>query len=200
MKLNKDYVKQAGDPKFAAAFARIECHYFVNGGFFERPRPAARRRREDPPHPGVIVQGRYDVVCPVTQRLGPAQGVARGRPRDRARRRALGVRAGHRARARAGHATASPQIKTRILENSRAGPSGSREIVRAAALKSQQLPSVKAASGNCVCSTRGPSVDIGLVEAEGELPKRLLIFLNGTPPSLPRPRHYCAMAYPFPRA
>src|SRR5687767_10984849 len=30
MKLNKDYVKQFGDPKFAAEFARIECHYFVN--------------------------------------------------------------------------------------------------------------------------------------------------------------------------
>lgn len=57
-------VKRFGEDRFAEAFARIECHYFVNGGFFERPDQllanAARLRKI----PGVIVQGRYDVVCP----------------------------------------------------------------------------------------------------------------------------------------
>ena len=28
--------------------------------------------------PGVIVHGRYDVVCPVAERVGPAQGLAEG--------------------------------------------------------------------------------------------------------------------------
>ena len=64
MRLNSNYVKRFGDPEFAAAFARIECHYFVNGGFLERP----DQLLEDVPKirhiPGVIVQGRYDVVCP----------------------------------------------------------------------------------------------------------------------------------------
>jgi len=64
MKVNQNYIKQAEDPKFAAAFARIECHYFVNGGFLERP----NQLLEDVPKirhiPAVIVQGRFDVVCP----------------------------------------------------------------------------------------------------------------------------------------
>ncbi len=64
MKVNQSYIKQAEDPKFAAAFARIECHYFVNGGFLERP----NQLLEDVPKirhiPAVIVQGRFDVVCP----------------------------------------------------------------------------------------------------------------------------------------
>jgi proline iminopeptidase len=64
MKQNKDYIKRFGDPTFAAAFARIECHYFVNGGFLERP----NQLLEDVPKirhiPAIIVQGRFDVVCP----------------------------------------------------------------------------------------------------------------------------------------
>jgi proline iminopeptidase len=53
------------EEEFAAAFARIECHYFVNGGFLQSDaqliEDAGRIRRI----PGVIVQGRYDVVCPM---------------------------------------------------------------------------------------------------------------------------------------
>jgi proline iminopeptidase len=64
MRMNTNYVKRFGDPEFAAAFARIECHYFVNGGFLERP----DQLLDDVPKirhiPAVIVQGRYDVVCP----------------------------------------------------------------------------------------------------------------------------------------
>jgi proline iminopeptidase len=52
--------------EFALALARIETHYFVNRGFFEREdhllRGVARIRHL----PAVIVQGRYDVVCPLT--------------------------------------------------------------------------------------------------------------------------------------
>jgi proline iminopeptidase len=50
---------------FAVAFARIEAHYFANKGFLESDdqllRNAARIRHIS----GVIVQGRYDVVCPM---------------------------------------------------------------------------------------------------------------------------------------
>jgi len=58
-------IARSGEEQFALAFARIECHYFVNRGFLETDgwllEQAARLRSI----PGVIVQGRYDVVCPM---------------------------------------------------------------------------------------------------------------------------------------
>ena len=65
LKQSKDYVKRFGDPTFAAAFARIECHYFVNGGFLERPNQLLEEVHRIRHIPAVIVQGRFDVVCPV---------------------------------------------------------------------------------------------------------------------------------------
>jgi proline iminopeptidase len=50
---------------FALAFARIECHYFVNGGFFEVEDQLLRDAKALKAIPGTIVHGRYDVVCPV---------------------------------------------------------------------------------------------------------------------------------------
>jgi proline iminopeptidase len=64
MRLNPNYVKRFGDPSFAAAFARIECHYFVNGGFLERPDQLLEQVPKIRHIPAIIVQGRYDVVCP----------------------------------------------------------------------------------------------------------------------------------------
>ena len=55
----------AGD-EFAQAFARIESHYFVNHGFFEYPEQLLDGVERIRHIPGVIVQGRYDVVCPMT--------------------------------------------------------------------------------------------------------------------------------------
>ncbi|ASC71737.1 Alpha/beta hydrolase [Halomicronema hongdechloris C2206] len=51
--------------EFAVAFARIECHYFIHGGFFEPPDQLLRQVDQIRAIPGVIVQGRYDVVCPM---------------------------------------------------------------------------------------------------------------------------------------
>ena len=51
---------------FATAFARIECHYFNNGGFFERDDQIIANIGRVRHIPGVIVQGRYDVVTPMT--------------------------------------------------------------------------------------------------------------------------------------
>lgn len=50
---------------FAIAFARIECHYFVNGGFFDRDDQIIANMEKVRRIPGVIVQGRYDVVTPM---------------------------------------------------------------------------------------------------------------------------------------
>ena len=54
-----------GMAEFAEAFARIECHYFVNRGFFERENQIIENIDRLRHLPGVIVQGRYDVVCPM---------------------------------------------------------------------------------------------------------------------------------------
>ncbi len=60
-----EQVAAFSEDEFALAFARIEAHYFVNRGFFnsdtELLEGVARIRHL----PGVIVQGRYDVVCPM---------------------------------------------------------------------------------------------------------------------------------------
>lgn len=54
---------------FALAFARIESHYFVNGGFFEEEGQLLRDAHRLHGIPGTIVQGRYDVVCPMQSAL-----------------------------------------------------------------------------------------------------------------------------------
>ncbi|WP_321488579.1 prolyl aminopeptidase [uncultured Hyphomonas sp.] len=52
---------------FVDAFARIECHYFVNRGFFASDNwlleQCAKQLKDIP---GVIVHGRYDVVTPLS--------------------------------------------------------------------------------------------------------------------------------------
>jgi proline iminopeptidase len=59
------YIKRAAaNDKFALAFARIECHYFVNGGFFREDGQLIQDAKVLKDIPGVIVQGRYDLVCP----------------------------------------------------------------------------------------------------------------------------------------
>jgi proline iminopeptidase len=50
--------------EFALALARIEAHYFVNGGFMDSPDQLLQNVDRIRSVPAVIVQGRYDVVCP----------------------------------------------------------------------------------------------------------------------------------------
>lgn len=58
-------VERFGEGSFADAFARIECHYFINGGFFDNPNQLIDNVGTIRHIPTVIVQGRYDVVCPM---------------------------------------------------------------------------------------------------------------------------------------
>ena len=53
------------DAKVAEAFARIECHYFTNRGFFDTDEWLLENVDKIRHIPAVIVQGRYDVVCPM---------------------------------------------------------------------------------------------------------------------------------------
>jgi proline iminopeptidase len=50
---------------YAIAFARIECHYFVNRGFFSRDDELLASADRLRGTPGTIVHGRYDVVTPL---------------------------------------------------------------------------------------------------------------------------------------
>lgn len=53
------------DPAKALPFARIECHYFMNNAFFPSENYLLENVDKIRNIPGVIVQGRYDMVCPV---------------------------------------------------------------------------------------------------------------------------------------
>ncbi|MBO9463788.1 prolyl aminopeptidase [Tropicibacter sp. R15_0] len=57
---------QGGEPPgdYARAFARLENHYFVNGGFLEEDGWILNNVDRISHIPGVIVQGRYDMICP----------------------------------------------------------------------------------------------------------------------------------------
>lgn len=61
---NEAYVAASASDEFALAFAGIENHYFVNRGFFEHDDQLLRNAQRLRCIPAVIVQGRYDVVCP----------------------------------------------------------------------------------------------------------------------------------------
>ncbi|HEY6329853.1 MAG TPA: prolyl aminopeptidase [Blastocatellia bacterium] len=52
------------EPNEAIALARIECHYFINKAFFRTDNYLLENVGRIRHIPGVIVQGRYDVICP----------------------------------------------------------------------------------------------------------------------------------------
>jgi proline iminopeptidase len=62
---NAAFAEHYQENQFALAFARIEAHYFVNKGFFDSDDQLLRNVSGIRHIPGVIVQGRYDVVCPM---------------------------------------------------------------------------------------------------------------------------------------
>jgi len=61
---NKEVVDFFSDPHVAISLARIEAHYFVNH-IFLKPNQILRDAFKLKNIPGVIVHGRYDVVCPI---------------------------------------------------------------------------------------------------------------------------------------
>ena len=49
---------------YSLAFARLENHYFINGGFLDGDGHVLRHMPRIAHIPGLIVQGRYDMICP----------------------------------------------------------------------------------------------------------------------------------------
>jgi len=65
--VDPEHVASADKEDFANAFARIENHYFVNDGFMREGQLLEKQEIDKIRHiPTIVVQGRYDVVCPPT--------------------------------------------------------------------------------------------------------------------------------------
>ncbi|MDZ7749088.1 MAG: prolyl aminopeptidase [Halofilum sp. (in: g-proteobacteria)] len=97
---NPEVVAHFANPSVALSLARIECDYFVNDCYLEPDqlvRDAGRLRDI----PGVIVHGRYDLICPVEQ----ADTLAAAWPQ-----------ADYRVIADAGHAALEPGIVDALVE------------------------------------------------------------------------------------
>lgn len=62
---DNERVQKFGSDSFALAFARIECHYFVNSGFLQTDGQLLRDVHKMAHIPGIIIHGRYDVVTPL---------------------------------------------------------------------------------------------------------------------------------------
>ena len=63
--VNEDNVVRTEDDLFNCQFARIETHYFIHGGFFKSENQLLDDAYKIENIPTIIVQGRYDVICPV---------------------------------------------------------------------------------------------------------------------------------------
>lgn len=86
-------------PDYARAFARLENHYFAHGCFLEEGQLLRERHRIE--HlPAVIVQGRYDMVCPPQTAWELAEGW------DRAELRIVPA---------SGHALSEPRIAAELV-------------------------------------------------------------------------------------
>jgi proline iminopeptidase len=96
---NEELIATFSEPAYALAFARIENHYFVHGGWFSDNQLIAHADRLAG-IPGVIVQGRYDVATPAAT----AWDLHRAWPQ--ADLRIMPV---------AGHAYSEPQILTELV-------------------------------------------------------------------------------------
>ncbi|MGR3320502.1 MAG: prolyl aminopeptidase [Pseudooceanicola sp.] len=91
-----------GEPPgdYARAFARLENHYFINGGFLEEDGHILNRMDRIADIPGVIVQGRYDMICPPRMAYELAAAWPKGELRMIAR---------------AGHALSEPEISAELV-------------------------------------------------------------------------------------
>jgi len=86
--------------EYARAFARLENHYFINGGFLEEDGQILKRIDVLKGTPGTIVQGRYDMICP------PEGAYALAEAWGKAELRMIPV---------AGHALSEPGISAELI-------------------------------------------------------------------------------------
>lgn len=68
-----------GPAEYARAFARLENHYFVNGGFLESDGWIIANADRIADIPATIVQGRFDMICPPVSAWKLAQALPKSR-------------------------------------------------------------------------------------------------------------------------
>ncbi len=95
---NPNRARMFGSDAFALAFARIECHYFINGGFFDRDDLLLAGVDQIRHIPTTIVNGRYDVITPVQNAWDLIKRMAGGSAADCAPVRPCHDGAWHRSR------------------------------------------------------------------------------------------------------
>src|SRR6056297_3504824 len=88
-------------PDYARAFARLENHYFINGGFLKYDGQIIDQIAKISHIPGTIVQGRYDMICP------PAAAYTLAESWQNASLRMIPV---------AGHALSEPGISAELVK------------------------------------------------------------------------------------
>ncbi len=98
--MGSDGVTGESAGNYAHAFARLENHYFQNGGFLTEDQQILNRMDRLADIPAVIVQGRYDMICPPVS----AHNLAAKWPK--ARLMMIG---------RAGHALSEPGISAELV-------------------------------------------------------------------------------------
>jgi proline iminopeptidase len=98
--IDNDGMGSESPAEYARAFARLENHYFINGGFLSAEQAILARMDRIAHIRGVIVQGRYDMICP------PASAYALATRWPRARLHMI---------ARAGHALSEPGISAELV-------------------------------------------------------------------------------------
>ena len=77
--IESDGVTGESPADYARAFARLENHYFVNGGFLDERTQILSRMDRIAHIPGVIVQGRFDMICPPQSAYSLSQMWPQGR-------------------------------------------------------------------------------------------------------------------------
>lgn len=98
--IDSDGTGGEGPAEYARAFARLENHYFTHGAFLDGERQILSRIDRIAHIPGVIVQGRYDMICP------PVSAWTLARAWPRARLHMVG---------KAGHALSEPGITAELV-------------------------------------------------------------------------------------
>ncbi len=88
-------------PEYARAFARLENHYFINGGFLDHDGQIIDQIDKIAHIPGTIVQGRYDMICP------PSAAYTLSERWEKASLRMIPV---------AGHALSEPGISAELVK------------------------------------------------------------------------------------
>lgn len=96
-----DALAADGPAEYSRAFARLENHYFVNGGFLDGDGWIMRNIGRISRVPATIVQGRFDMICPPVS----AWKLSRGMPMARLHMVPL-----------AGHALSEPGISQALVQ------------------------------------------------------------------------------------